>query len=97
MSDAQSSKKVRVKLTGLWKTTTGKGEMVLSGTLSKSAKLIVFPNGFKSKDSDPDYVLYIAPAESKTPEKTDATPSEQHRCDIPGLEDFGFDDLGLPL
>jgi len=54
-----------IKLTGLWKNTSKAGKPYISGGLGYGAKLIIFPNEFKEKESDPDYTAYIAAKEQK--------------------------------
>lgn len=49
----------KVKLTGLWEKRTSSGDPMFTGSLSPSAKIVIFKNQFKTKDSDPDYVLYL--------------------------------------
>jgi len=56
-----------VKLTGLWKNAGKDGKTYLSGTVNPGAKLLVMPNTFKKKDSDPDYYAYISPSERDAP------------------------------
>ena len=34
--------------------------MMLSGNVG-AARLVIFPNGYKEKDSDPDYKMYLQP------------------------------------
>ena len=60
-----------IRLTGLWKSETKAGETMLSGSFSPSSKLIVLPNSRKQKESDPDYIAFMAPHEKKEkqPEK----------------------------
>jgi len=48
------------KLTGLWKNTSKAGKDYLSGRLG-AGKLLVIQNEFKKKDSDPDYIAWLAP------------------------------------
>jgi len=52
-----------VKLTGLWKGKDRNGKAILSGTVSPGAKLLVLPNTHKKRDSDPDFVAFIASVE----------------------------------
>jgi hypothetical protein len=59
-----SEQKSKVMLTGLWRKQGQKGEF-LAGNLSGRASLLVFPNSYKQKDSDPDYMVYIAQNEPK--------------------------------
>ncbi len=47
-----------VKLTGLWKLKTAKGQTFLAGQLGV-AKVLIFKNGSKRSDKEPDYNLYI--------------------------------------
>jgi hypothetical protein len=54
-----------IRLTGLWKNITKAGDTMLSGNFSPSSKLIVLPNTRKQKDSDPDYIAFMAPSEKK--------------------------------
>ena len=54
-----------IRLTGLWKGETKAGEIMLTGSLSPSSKLVILPNSKKQKASDPDYIAFIAPAEKK--------------------------------
>ena len=53
-----------VKLTGLWKNKTKDGKTYLSGTLG-GARVMVFPNDFKRKETDPDYNVVLSPAKEK--------------------------------
>jgi len=61
-----------IRLTGLWKNTTKAGDTMLTGNFSPSSKLIILPNNRKNKDSDPDYIAFMAPSEKKEdqPQKT---------------------------
>ncbi len=54
-----------IRITGLWKAQTKAGETMLSGSFSPSSKLIILPNSKKEKDSDPDYIAFMAPYEKK--------------------------------
>jgi len=58
-----------IRLTGLWKSQTKAGGSMLSGSLS--------PNSRKQKDSEPDYIAFMAPHE-KQEQKPD-------KPQIPGL------------
>ena len=61
--------KTLVKLTGLWKNER-EGRMHLGGSLG-SSRLLIFPNRFKEKQSDPDYIAYLAESKPKPPESTE--------------------------
>lgn len=52
------------RLSGLWKNKGKDGKTYLSGSLG-SARLLVMPNGYKKADKDPDYIVYVVPAEKK--------------------------------
>jgi len=58
-----------LRLTGLWKTQTKAGAIMLSGSLSPSSKLVILPNTKKQKASDPDYIAFMAPAEKREDQK----------------------------
>jgi aryl-phospho-beta-D-glucosidase BglC (GH1 family) len=53
-----------VRLGGLWKNTTKDGKTYLAGTFG-GARVLIFPNGFKEKDTDPDFVLNLAQNQPK--------------------------------
>ena len=61
----------KIKLTGLWKETSKDGKDYLSGTMMPGAKLLIFPNSFKQRPNDPDYIAYLA--SSKENGKDDVT------------------------
>ena len=52
------------KLSGLWLNKTKSGDTYFSGE-SDGVKYVIFKNGFKNKENQPDYVLYKEPKESK--------------------------------
>jgi hypothetical protein len=54
----------RVKLTGLWKNKAQDGKSYLAGSLG-SARVLISPNGFRAKDTDPDYIVYLVPNRKK--------------------------------
>ena len=54
-----------VRLTGLWESLSEQGGKYLVGSISPSSRLLIFPNKRKRKDSDPDFVAYIAPQEKR--------------------------------
>ena len=54
-----------VRLTGLWENQSKQGGKYLVGSISPSSRLLIFPNRKKQKDSDPDFVAYIAPQEKR--------------------------------
>lgn len=54
----------KIKLTGLWANQMKSGQTYYTGSLG-SARLVIFPNSYKEKDSDPDYNLFIQPKQNK--------------------------------
>jgi len=50
-----------VRLSGLWKGKTKKGDIMLSGQVSPTMALVVFPAN-NSGGNGPDYVAYFAPS-----------------------------------
>ena len=73
MNEPASSNLVR--LTGLWKSESKSGSQYLSGSISASSKLLILPNQRKEKDSDPDYIAFMAPNEKKEPKRREAPTS----------------------
>ena len=52
------------KLSGLWLKETKNGQKFFAGT-NDGFSYAVFKNGFKEKDSQPDYILYREPVEEQ--------------------------------
>ena len=50
-----------VRITGLWKSKTQAGEGYLSGNLTPTSRLLVFPNSKKTGEKEPDFMVYLAP------------------------------------
>ena len=57
----------REKLSGLWINQTKNGETYFSGK-SDGIKYVIFKNGFKEKENQPDYNLYKEVVEPQKPE-----------------------------
>jgi hypothetical protein len=55
----------RIKLGGLWLNRTRDGREYLSGKLSPTVKILIFPNDFKSGENQPSHVMYLAPIEQE--------------------------------
>lgn len=53
-----------IRLGGLWRKTGRDGKTFLSGSIGQ-AGLLIFSNTKKSKDTDPDYVCYVAPGRER--------------------------------
>ncbi len=56
------------KLTGLWKNTSKNGKSYLAGNLGIS-RLLVLPNDFKDKETDPDYNVFLVPRDNHDKQK----------------------------
>lgn len=54
----------KVKLGGLWMNTTANGDTYFSGSIGMG-KLMAFKNGYKEKETDPDYILYVGEGKKK--------------------------------
>ena len=63
--EEQGDEKGLVRLTGLWMGESKAGDKYLSGAVSPSSRLLILANRRKQKDSDPDYIAYLAPAEKR--------------------------------
>lgn len=47
-----------IRLSGLWKNVSDKGEKYLSGNIG-SGKILIFKNKNKQTESDADYIMYV--------------------------------------
>jgi len=54
-----------IRLTGLWKNKDKNGNTYLSGNLTGIASLMVMPNTFKKKETEPDYIVYLKASDKK--------------------------------
>jgi aryl-phospho-beta-D-glucosidase BglC (GH1 family) len=63
-SNGNASNGGMVRLGGLWKNQTKDGKTYLAGTFG-GARVLIFPNGFKEKDTDPDFILNLAQNQPK--------------------------------
>jgi uncharacterized protein (DUF736 family) len=54
-----------IELCGLWKSESKAGNRYLSGKLGNNVTIMIFENTRKSKDSEPDFRLMIAPQAQK--------------------------------
>ena len=52
----------RENVSGLWINQTKNGDTYFSGK-NEGFKYVIFKNGFKEKDNQPDYILYKEPVE----------------------------------
>lgn len=48
-----------VRIGGLWVNEDSSGKKYLGGNLGSHARIRIIKNGFKQKDSEPDYIMYI--------------------------------------
>lgn len=62
MSEQQKS--TRVKMTGLWASSTKDGTRYLSGG-NGSQRWSIWPNNFKQGENDPTHILYVEQAQKK--------------------------------
>lgn len=56
-----------IKITGLWKSQTEKGEAMLSGTISPTSRLVILVNAFKKSDNDPTHIAFIVENKKQEP------------------------------
>ncbi len=76
----------KVKLTGLWRNTTAKGDMYLSGNVGLS-KMLIFKNGYKEEGTnDPDYYVYLAPKKQREEEEGQLSDPEMMKASNPQPE-----------
>lgn len=57
-----------VKLGAVWRGKSKDGKTMLTGLMG-DARLIILPNGFKTEEKHPDYIVYVASPEKKEPVK----------------------------
>jgi len=55
----------RIKIGGLWKNTDKNGNEYFSGGLNAFNNILIFANTYKEKQTDPDFIMYIAEKEKK--------------------------------
>ena len=67
-----------IRLGGLWKNESKDGKGYLAGTFG-GARVMVFPNGYKEKENDPDYVICLSQAQSK-----------KDKAEAPKTDSFGI-------
>ena len=70
------------KLSGLWLNETKNGQKYFSGK-NDGFKYTIFKNGFKEKDSQPDYILYREPVEEQNGVTWDASPRVPETNELP--------------
>lgn len=66
MSNDQNQQRDLIFLGGLWLNTSQSGNRYMSGGLGIGANVMIFKNTRKAKDTDPDYMLYLAPKKRDT-------------------------------
>ena len=79
-----------IKIGAFWERETLKGDKFLSGTSFDKGRLIMFRNGFKEKDNQPDWILYIQPQRRK--EEESERESGEEVFDNPKLDEVDDDD-----
>ena len=61
-----------LKMCGVWKNKDKNGNEYFSGNYTYGTKLLIMHNSYKEKNSDPDYIVYLAPKKSKREEDSDS-------------------------
>jgi len=61
-----------LKICGVWKNKDKNGNEYFSGNYTYGTKLLIMHNSYKEKNSDPDYIVYLAPKKSKREEDSDS-------------------------
>jgi hypothetical protein len=56
---SEEKKPTRIKVAGLWKNQKD-GREYLSGNWG-DVRILIFPNGYKERDNQPDSYMYLAP------------------------------------
>ena len=66
-----------IRLTGLWRSESRQGDTFLAGNISPTSKLLILPNNRKQRESDPDWIAYLAPPEERQDREQDREPACQ--------------------
>ena len=104
MSDQQQQQQPsgKIRLCGLWKNQSANGTVYLNGNLSGTSNLVIFPNGFKQKENDPDYIVYVQPRIKKDqqdgmqqaqPAQVNSFPPAQQQMQQPPMQQNQHDDI----
>lgn len=59
----------RMKLGGLWEHEDKNGAPCFKGDFTFGTRLVIYKNGFKQKNVDPDYLAYLEPKKIKNTTK----------------------------
>lgn len=55
----------KIRVCGLWSSKDKDDNLILSGSINPGVRVVVFANGFKEAENQPDYILYMQKAEPK--------------------------------
>ncbi len=58
-----------LKMGGLWKNKDKNGNEYFSGDFTFGTKILIYKNGYKSSEKEPDYQVYLAPKKKVTKEE----------------------------
>ena len=73
----------KVKVAGLWRNKARDGSAYLSGNWG-DARILIFQNGYKKGEKEPDYHMYLAPRHQQAkPIGGDGAPVENEQGDAP--------------
>jgi len=61
-------------ITGLWLNESRSGNKYMSGGFGFGGRVFIFKNKSKRKESDPDYIMKIAPKQESTDKRGDNEP-----------------------
>lgn len=85
-----------MKVAGLWKKASKSGDEYWAGTLSPTVRIMVMRNNRKSKDSEPDYHVLLAPKETQPYSGKGGFPSAKHAV-TPERDDEPEPDPSIPF
>jgi len=71
-----------IKLTGLWKSKTKRGETLLSGSLNAVTSIVILPNSYKKSEKDPDSNIYLKAREKDAAAAKPAAPASADELDF---------------
>lgn len=80
-----AEKTPKIRFAALWSNTSQDGKTTyLSGPLG-DVRLLIFPNGYKQKPTDPDFIAYVTERQRRQDQTT--TPAGAPPDDVPPPDD----------
>lgn len=72
-----------IKLGGLWANKDRDGKTYLTGKLSPTTKILIFPNKFRETENQPTHIMYLSAVESQAQQSEEAGEDDAFFPDTP--------------